>query len=278
MTKKKTFLTLVLAICLIVPAMFMMTACGGNNNNPPESTKTEAIITLDNAYVLTKAYDGQTAHYPTEAQITKNSDGEMTIEWYLGETKLEEGPKDAGKYKLVISTAETDTYQAGKLEKEYTINKKQLTISGTTVADKVYDGTANATVTAGTLAGLISGDEVSVGVTATGVFASKDVAYELDVEPQDVTVSYTLTGDLAKNYLAPVGETLRATINQKILSNVNLTKAYDGHGIFERTALTVEQGLIAGAKTTLAVFSPTPESDLRSFLLFDLRRRGKRKD
>lgn len=255
MTKKKTFLTLVLAICLIVPAMFMLTACGGknNNNNPPESTKTEAIITLDNAYVLTKAYDGQTAEDPTEAQITKNSDGKMTIEWYLGTTKLEEGPKDAGKYKLLISTAETDTYQAGKLEKEYTINKKQLTISGTTVADKVYDGTANATVTAGTLAGLISGDEVSVGVTATGVFASKDVAYDLDVDTQDVTVSYTLTGDLAKNYLAPVGETLQATINQKILSNVNLTKVYDGHGRFERTALTEEQGLIAGESIKIYV-------------------------
>ena len=28
MTKKKSLLTLVLAVCLIVPAMFMMTACG----------------------------------------------------------------------------------------------------------------------------------------------------------------------------------------------------------------------------------------------------------
>ena len=110
MTKKKSIWAFVLALCLIVPAMFMMTACGGNNNNPPESTKTEAIITLDNAYVLTKTYDGQTVENPTETQITKDSDGEMTIEWYAGEIKLEEGPKNAGNYKLVISTAETDTY------------------------------------------------------------------------------------------------------------------------------------------------------------------------
>ena len=252
MTKKKSLLTLVLAVCLIVPAIFMLTACGGNKNDP-EDTKTEAVITLDNAYVLTKTYDGQTVENPTETQITKDSDGEMTIEWYAGEIKLEEGPKNAGNYKLVISTAETDTYKAGKLEKIYTINKKQLTISGTTVEDKEYDGNNTATVTAGTLAGLVGGDEVSVGVTATGTFASKDVAYEYDVDPQDVTISYALTGDLAKNYFAPVDETKQATINPKPLVNVNLTKVYDGHGRFDRTALTTEQGIVAGESIKIYV-------------------------
>ncbi|MDY2696418.1 MAG: YDG domain-containing protein, partial [Eubacteriales bacterium] len=252
MTKKKSLLTLVLAVCLIVPAIFMLTACGGNKNDP-EDTKTEAVITLDNAYVLTKTYDGQTVENPTETQITKDSDGEMTIEWYAGEIKLEEGPKNAGNYKLVISTAETDTYKAGKLEKMYTINKKQLTISGTTVEDKEYDGNNTATVTAGTLAGLVGGDEVSVGVTATGTFASKDVAYGLDVDPQDVTISYALTGDLAKNYFAPVDETKPATINPKPLVNVNLMKVYDGDGIFDRTALTTEQGIVAGESIEIYV-------------------------
>lgn len=245
MTKKKSLLTLVLAVCLIVPAIFMFTACGGNKNDP-EDTKTEAVIKLDNAYVLTKTYDGQTVENPTETQITKDSDGETTIEWYAGEIKLEEGPKNAGNYKLVISTAETDTYKAGKLEKMYTINKKQLTISGTTVEDKEYDGNNTATVTAGTLAGLVGGDEVSVGVTATGTFASKDVAYGTHVDSQEVTISYALTGDLAKNYFAPVDETKQATINPKPLVNVNLTKVYDGHGRFDRTALTTEQGIVAG--------------------------------
>lgn len=252
MTKKKSILTFVLAVCLIVPAIFMFTACGGNKNDP-EDTKTEAVIKLDNAYVLTKTYDGQTVENPTETQITKDSDGEMTIEWYAGEIKLEEGPKNAGNYKLVISTAETDTYKAGKLEKMYTINKKQLTISGTTVEDKEYDGNNTATVKAGTLAGLVGGDEVSVGVKATGTFASKNVAYEHAVDKQDVTISYALTGDLAKNYFAPVDETEKATINPKPLVNVNLTKVYDGHGGFDRTALTTEQGIVAGESIKIYV-------------------------
>lgn len=260
MTKKNSLLTFVFAICMLVSSVFMLTACGGNKNDPakndPEKTetiKTEAVIALDNAYVLTKTYDGQTAENPSATQITKNSDGAMTIEWYAGEIKLEDGPKDAGSYKLVISTAETETYNAGKLEKEYTINKKQLTISGTTVADKEYDGNNTAVVSAGTLDGLVESDEVSVGVTATGTFASKDVAYEYDVDPQDVTISYALTGDLAKNYLAPVGETQQATINPKTLSNVNLTKTYDGHGRFERTALTTAQGIVEGESIKIYV-------------------------
>lgn len=259
MTKKKSILTLALAVCLIVPALCMLTACGANKNNTGKNDteetatiKTETIITLDNAYVLTKTYDGQTAENPTETQITKNSDGAMTIEWYAGEIKLEEGPKDAGNYKLVISTAETDTYNAGKLEKDYTINKKQLTISGTTVADKEYDGNNTATVTAGALDGLVGIDELSVGVTAIGTFASKDVAYEYDVKQQDVTISYALTGNLAKNYLAPDGETQQAKINPKPLSNVNVAKDYDGSSEY-RTKLTTEQGIVDGENIVIYI-------------------------
>lgn len=41
MTKKKSFLSLILAICLIVPAMFMMTACG--NKSISEKGKTYTV-------------------------------------------------------------------------------------------------------------------------------------------------------------------------------------------------------------------------------------------
>lgn len=145
--------------------------------------------------------------------------------------------------------------ESGTSNLRFTIAKKQLTISGTTVADKVYDGTVEATVTAGTLAGLVSGDETFVGVMATGTFASKDVAYGLGIEEQDVTVSYALTGALANNYLAPVGETLRdaATINPKTLSDIHLEKDYDGNGIFDKTVLTTEQGILEGESIKIYV-------------------------
>lgn len=214
----------------------------------------ENQVLLADGVVLGKTYDGEAYTLSAEA-FTKNGDGAITLE-YKGADETEwssEAPANAGNYKLRVSVAATAEWKAAQATFDFTIAKKQLTISGTIVADKEYDGTVEATVTAGTLAGLVSGDETSVGVTATGTFASKDVAYGLGIEKQDVTVSYALTGALANNYLAPVGETLQAKINPKPLSNVHLEKVYDGHGRFARTALTTAQGIIAGESIKIYV-------------------------
>lgn len=214
----------------------------------------ENQVLLADGVVLGKTYDGEAYTLSAEA-FTKNGDGAITLE-YKGADETEwssEAPVNAGNYKLRVSVAATSEWKAAQATFDFTIDKKQLTISGTTVADKVYDGTTTANVTAGTLAGIIGGDEVSVGVTTTGTFASKDVAYGLGIEKQDVTVSYALTGALANNYIAPVGETLQAKINPKPLSNVHLEKVYDGHGRFARTALTTAQGIIAGESIKIYV-------------------------
>ena len=214
----------------------------------------ENQVLLADGVVLGKTYDGEAYTLSAEA-FTKNGDGAITLE-YKGADETEwssEAPANAGNYKLRVSVAATSEWKAAQATFDFTIDKKQLTVSGTTVADKVYDGSDTATVTAGTLAGLVSGDETSVGVMATGTFASKDVAYGLGIEKQDVTVSYALTGALANNYIAPVGETLQAKINPKPLSNVHLEKVYDGHGRFARTALTTAQGIIAGESIKIYV-------------------------
>ena len=214
----------------------------------------ENQVLLADGVVLGKTYDGEAYTLSAEA-FTKNGDGAITLE-YKGADETEwssEAPANAGNYKLRVSVAATSEWKAAQATFDFTIDKKQLTVSGTTVADKVYDGSDTATVTAGTLAGLVSGDETFVGVMATGTFASKDVAYGLGVEEQDVTVSYALTGALANNYIAPVGETLQAKINPKPLSNVHLEKVYDGHGRFARTALTTPQGIIAGESIKIYV-------------------------
>lgn len=214
----------------------------------------ENQILLADGVVLGKTYDGEAYTLSAEA-FTKNGDGAITLE-YKGADETEwssEAPANAGNYKLRVSVAATAEWKTAQATFDFTIAKKQLTISGTTVADKEYDGTVEAAVTAGTLAGLVSGDETSVGVMATGTFASKDVAYGLGIEKQDVTVSYALTGALANNYIAPVGETLQAKINPKPLSNVHLEKVYDGHGRFARTALTTAQGIIAGESIKIYV-------------------------
>ncbi len=216
----------------------------------------ENQVLLADGVVLGKTYDGEAYTLSAEA-FTKNGDGAITLEYKgAGETEWSSAaPVNAGNYEVRVSVASTAEWKAAQATFEFTIAKKQLTISGTTVADKVYDGTVEATVTAGTLAGLVSGDETSVDVMATGTFASKDVAYGLGIEEQDVTVSYALTGALANNYLAPVGETLRdaATINPKTLSDIHLEKDYDGNGIFDKTVLTTEQGILEGESIKIYV-------------------------
>ena len=216
----------------------------------------ENQVLLADGVVLGKTYDGEAYTLSAEA-FTKNGDGAITLEYKgAGETEWSSAaPVNAGSYEVRVSVASTAEWKAAQATFEFTIAKKQLTISGTTVADKVYDGTVEATVTAGTLAGLVSGDETSVGVMATGTFASKDVAYGLGIEEQDVTVSYALKGALANNYLAPVGETLRdaATINPKTLSDIHLEKDYDGNGIFDKTVLTTEQGILEGESIKIYV-------------------------
>lgn len=214
----------------------------------------ENQVLLADGVVLGKTYDGEAYTLSAEA-FTKNGDGAIMLEYKgAGETEWSSAaPVNAGSYEVRVSVASTAEWKAAQATFEFTIAKKQLTISGTTVADKVYDGNDTATVTAGTLAGLVSGDETSVGVMATGTFASKDVAYSYCVEQQDVTIVYALTGALANNYIAPVGETLQAKINPKPLSNVHLEKVYDGHGRFARTALTTAQGIIAGESIKIYV-------------------------
>ena len=214
----------------------------------------ENQVLLADGVVLGKTYDGE-AYTLSGDKFTKNGDGAITLEYKgAGETEWSSAaPVNAGSYEVRVSVASTAEWKAAQATFEFTIAKKQLTISGTTVADKVYDGTVEATVTAGTLAGLVSGDEISVSVMATGTFASKDVAYGLGIEEQDVTVSYALTGALANNYIAPVGETLQAKINPKPLSNVHLEKVYDGNGRFDRTVLTTEQGILEGESIKIYV-------------------------
>jgi len=130
----------------------------------------------------------------------------------------------AGNYSLVQPTGVTAA-----------ITPKALTLSGTSIANKVYDITTTATITnAGALSGMIAGDVVTLNSgSATASFASADVAYQAGVvTSKAVTVSgLALSGAAAANYSVaqPVG--LTATITPKLLSLSGVvataTKVYD---------------------------------------------------
>ena len=123
---------------------------------------------------------------------------------------------DVGEYTVYVKV-EREGYYAYVGSGSVSISQAVLTISGTTVADKVYDGETTATITAGILAGVVGGD--AVVVTPSGAFPSADVgSYE-------VPVSYTISGDSAANYIAPVDELIGAKITPASITGITFESA-----------------------------------------------------
>ncbi len=79
-------------------------------------------IVSANTY-LNKTYDALPA--VMASQPTSNSDGEITIEYYQGNTRLDTAPTNAGDYILVINIEETDTFAEYRQTSEFTISKRE---------------------------------------------------------------------------------------------------------------------------------------------------------
>jgi hypothetical protein len=134
------------------------------------------------------------------------------------------------------------------------ITPKDLTVTGITANDKVYDGSTAAAINASSavLAGLVGGDSVSVSTQAgVGNFASKNVAFDGSgaVASQAVAVSgLSLNGADAGNYNVTDKSGATAKVLQRALSitgSVAQDKTVDG-----TTQATVKAGqlvnLVAG--------------------------------
>nr|WP_256701715.1 YDG domain-containing protein [Burkholderia sp. SRS-W-2-2016] len=113
-------------------------------------------------------------------------------------------------------------YQNGTL----TVDPKTLTVTGTSASDKVYDGTTTATLTGGTLSGLVGTDASTVTLTQSGTFASKNVGTGISVTATD-----SLGGLGAGNYVIAQPTELSANITPATLtvSGTSVSnKVYDG--------------------------------------------------
>jgi len=101
-----------------------------------------------------------------------------------------------------------------------------LTVTGMTATNKEYDGGVTATLSGGTLVGVISGDTVSIN-TRTGTFADKTVG---TAKPITVT-SVTLSGADSANYTVTNPTGITANITAKALTVTGMTattREYDG--------------------------------------------------
>ena len=129
-----------------------------------------------------------------------------------------------------------------------TIAPKTLTVTGTSAADKNYDGNASASITPGTLGGLV-GDQ-TLGVSATGRFDGANPG------PHTATVSYTLTdganGGLAANYAVAAASTPGAQIRPMSTVDNARTAAQQALALAQLSTVATQQA------TTLATATAAP--------------------
>jgi hypothetical protein len=103
------------------------------------------------------------------------------------------------------------------------ISKVTLTITGASPVDKAYNGNTIATVTGGSLVGVVSGDVVSL--TQSGIYPDKNVG-----GPYAITPNFSISGTSAVNYILTQPSLADASITPKVLtiSGTSQNKVYDG--------------------------------------------------
>ncbi|WP_084688012.1 YDG domain-containing protein [Paraburkholderia oxyphila] len=103
-----------------------------------------------------------------------------------------------------------------------TVTPAPLSVTGTTAANKVYDGTTNAALQNAALSGVLGSDAVTLTNTATGTFASPNVNNGIAV-----ATNFGLSGTDAGNYTLtqPTGITANITPYTLVLQG---TRVYDG--------------------------------------------------
>jgi autotransporter-associated beta strand protein len=126
----------------------------------------------------------------------------------------------------------------------YAVSAKPVTITGLAASNKEYDGTATATLTGGTLSGVLGGDPVTV-VAGSGTFASANAG------TWAVTASgFSLGGGSAGNYLLSAQPTVaNASITARPLVLTG-TRVYDGTAAATAANLTI-MNQVSGDDLTL---------------------------
>ena len=208
-----------------------------------------------------KNYDGNPISVPA---FNTDSDGASAVEYKPADADdsayTAAAPKNVGKYIIRITTAETDTYKAAFSTMAFEIKPREVTISGAVVSDKVYDGNANAKITAaGVINGLVDGDKVDI-VTGKAAYDDKNVGNGKTVTFYD----FALSGDDAANYVLsaqPAGTTASISARELTIKNLAVKdKRYDGKNSAEIDGTPALAGVVDGDVLTLINGVPTFDS------------------
>ena len=204
----------------------------------------KALTVSGTTAVASKVYNGTTAATVTGGTLSGVITGDTVTLTQAGTF----ADKNVGTGKAVTIA---DTI-AGTSAANYTLTQptgltanitpKALTVTGTKVITKVYDGTTTATLTTGVLSGLITGDTVTL--TQAGTFASKNVGTAIVVTAND-----SLSGASAGNYTLTQPAGLTGSITARPIT-VTGSQTFNNSTTVASTALTVSN-LVAGDVLTL---------------------------
>jgi len=153
-------------------------------------------------------------------------------------TGISAAGSDAGNYSFSNTTASTSA----------SITPATLIVNGSKASDKMYGGTTTATLTGGTLSGVIAGD--SVTLNQSGSFATKNTGTGIAVTTAD-----SLSGASAGNYTLtqPTGLTADITPKPIAVTATGVNKTYDG--TINDSAKLSSTGIVSGDSVTLAYAS-----------------------
>ena len=214
---------------------------------------TKKALTVSGVSVASKAYDGNTKATISGGTLNGLVTGETLS---LSGQSATFNDRNAGNGKAVTVTGATLATGTG-LASNYTVSnatgvtgditQKVLTVTGVTASDKVYDGGMAATLSGGSLSGLVSGETLGLS-TLSGMFGDQNVGAGKAVTVSGGALSDGTGGGLASNYaLGPVTG-LSASITPKALTVSGMlasAKAYDGNTKASLTGGTLD-GLVAG--------------------------------
>jgi hypothetical protein len=169
----------------------------------------------------------------------------------------------AGNTTITATKTEDTTYAEATASYLLTVEKLQLVIGTPTITPKQYDGNATATVTPGSLTNKIGSD--TVNVHATGTYTSANAGSGITI-----TVFYTIDGEDAGNYIAPVEGTATGSITKANGADVNTnpTAAAKSDTTITSSVVTVSGSAQTVEYAISTAASPEPASGWQDGLLF----------
>ena len=255
LTQSGTFSDKNVGIGKTVTETFSLSGADANNyvlassNATTTANITAATLTASGASAANKTYDATTAATVTGGSLNGVISGDtVTLSQSgafsdknvgVGKTVTETfgiSGADAGNYVLASSTATTTA----------DIAAATLTASGASAANKTYDATTVATVTGGSVTGVIVGDTVTL--SQSGTFSDKNVG-----TGKTVTETFSLSGTDANNYmLARSSATTTATITPAALTiTANNDSKIVGGTPYSGGDGVSESGFVAGESSSV---------------------------